>query len=742
MARGERVDQGREERERRFYLRSLHIDAFGGMSQRDLGPFGPGLNVVYGANETGKTTIASFVGGVLFGWEDARGHRNVYRPANAQRSGTLVFASGEDEGATVRLSRVRNAEGVVVSGAGDVLSDIDKDTYRTVFSLNSDELRRLGKTNDVTARLLTAGSGTAVSPTRVLSEVDRRLAACFSRSSNCPDSIANCKAELEDVRSKLAQARRETERYTREDREFKELETLMGDLQESLAQSNKAVETLSVQRDTLVKAETERKRIEEAIAELDAEEAELDAMFDYHWNSQDGDYPQMDAVDEQAVREGVDELSGERSRLDNAVSLAKSDYSASKALFQALSESEDPESSARRRSRQRVVRVVTSGFIPALFAVLGVPIFVQGRMVNSLSFMALGGLLVLSAVLIAFMAAVLLFRPGAGRQERSKRYDDAQWVMLQDEKKLDALLAERREHEAKVQAYLDGNGLQQAQGSLRRARVLLDGAARMRSEWRVLDQRRQSLTSQRVSLDEQRRRNDKMRHDALQAAGLQGDAGLDAVEDLLRERSEQREAQMKTASSYSSRYGELKQELSQARAMHSFDDLKLQEQAVRTRLDEALETYARLLLARRMLIASIAAWESNSQPLVYQRASQLLTLMTQGKWVQVDINAEGDLQVVDEFGIVREPALLSMGTCQQLYLALRIALLQTAENVGRSIPVLADDILVNFDDRRREGAAAALVQLSRTRQVIVFTCHREIAELMSRACPTANTMRL
>ena len=57
---------------------------------------------------------------------------------------------------------------------------------------------------------------------------------------------------------------------------------------------------------------------------------------------------------------------------------------------------------------------------------------------------------------------------------------------------------------------------------------------------------------------------------------------------------------------------------------------------------------------------------------------------------------------------------------------LRIALLECAPEVGTAVPVLADDILVNFDDDRRAGAARALAELAQSRQVIVFTCHKEV----------------
>ena len=182
---------------KRSYLEHIKIVSFGAFSNKAVGPFAPHLNVVYGPNEAGKTTLASFVGGVLFGWEEARGSRNTYKPANAERSGSLFFAqrdasSGvssapsdapalaapdgrgavEADGSLaasaaplptpepsrapeLELSRVRNSDGL--QGDASLVADIDKETFQTMFSLTSDELRTLRNTTDVTAKLLTAG---------------------------------------------------------------------------------------------------------------------------------------------------------------------------------------------------------------------------------------------------------------------------------------------------------------------------------------------------------------------------------------------------------------------------------------------------------------------------------------------------------------------------------------------------------------------------------------------------------
>ena len=65
-----------------------------------------------------------------------------------------------------------------------------------------------------------------------------------------------------------------------------------------------------------------------------------------------------------------------------------------------------------------------------------------------------------------------------------------------------------------------------------------------------------------------------------------------------------------------------------------------------------------------------------------------------------------------------------------------------ADSVGRDIPVLADDILVHFDDARRRASARILGELSAKRQVVVFTCHRETVEALHQAVDDLNYIEL
>jgi hypothetical protein len=67
---------------------------------------------------------------------------------------------------------------------------------------------------------------------------------------------------------------------------------------------------------------------------------------------------------------------------------------------------------------------------------------------------------------------------------------------------------------------------------------------------------------------------------------------------------------------------------------------------------------------------------------------------------------------------------LSRGTSEQLYLALRFGLVEHFVDTSKEpLPIVMDDILVNFDADRAERAARSIEELSKTCQVIYFTCH-------------------
>lgn len=83
---------------------------------------------------------------------------------------------------------------------------------------------------------------------------------------------------------------------------------------------------------------------------------------------------------------------------------------------------------------------------------------------------------------------------------------------------------------------------------------------------------------------------------------------------------------------------------------------------------------------------------------------------------------------------------LSEGTRDQLFLALRLALLELRN--AEPLPFIADDLLSSFDDERTLRMLDLLSQFGGKTQAIVFTHHAHVAELARRAVPGVDLITL
>ena len=91
-----------------IYLEYVKLTNFGKFANMIVGPFKPGLNVVYGANEAGKTTISELIKNVMFGWRASRRGSNSYKPENSERIGSLFFKD-DRTGDVEDIKRTKNS---------------------------------------------------------------------------------------------------------------------------------------------------------------------------------------------------------------------------------------------------------------------------------------------------------------------------------------------------------------------------------------------------------------------------------------------------------------------------------------------------------------------------------------------------------------------------------------------------------------------------------------------------------
>jgi uncharacterized protein YhaN len=158
---------------------------------------------------------------------------------------------------------------------------------------------------------------------------------------------------------------------------------------------------------------------------------------------------------------------------------------------------------------------------------------------------------------------------------------------------------------------------------------------------------------------------------------------------------------------------------------------------------ELSRRWAVLSLALHILDRAKERFEQENQPQVIKTASGFFSAITMGRYSGI-VAAGGteDIQVVTADGRRFDTERLSRGTAEQLYLCLRFGVMAACEAGSEKLPVLMDDILVNFDPERTRQAARVLGLLSDERQVLFFTCHPHVAGLLKEEAPRATLIEL
>jgi len=203
---------------------------------------------------------------------------------------------------------------------------------------------------------------------------------------------------------------------------------------------------------------------------------------------------------------------------------------------------------------------------------------------------------------------------------------------------------------------------------------------------------------------------------------------LEARREQLQKRIEACNAQVKQR--YAS-LGQLTEQLKALTENRAPAVKRLELASVEKRLEEAIRRWQVLALTHQTLENVRKSYEQTRQPETLQEASSYLNRLTQGRYLRVWTPLDEDVLLLDdEDGRPVSVEILSRGTREQLFLSLRLALADSYARRGKSLPLVLDDVLVNFDTQRAKAAATVLRDFAAAgHQLLVFTCHEHVARL-------------
>ena len=175
--------------------------------------------------------------------------------------------------------------------------------------------------------------------------------------------------------------------------------------------------------------------------------------------------------------------------------------------------------------------------------------------------------------------------------------------------------------------------------------------------------------------------------------------------------------------------GRLSQLQGRMEAMGDRETLEKQYEAQRKRILRLEEICRAVAVAQANLEAAAQELQRRFSPRISGRAQELMGRMTGGRYSRLTLGEDFSLGTgADQEDTLHGVLWRSDGTADQVYLALRLAV---SETLTPEAPLVLDDALVRFDDRRLKAALEILREEGNQKQVILFTCQSREKKLIS-----------
>jgi uncharacterized protein YhaN len=178
-------------------------------------------------------------------------------------------------------------------------------------------------------------------------------------------------------------------------------------------------------------------------------------------------------------------------------------------------------------------------------------------------------------------------------------------------------------------------------------------------------------------------------------------------------------------------HGRLNERKEQLESAEELSLLREQRNVLMAELRDAARSWSTLTISLRFFQKARQIYEKERKQPVVRESEHLFQTITAGRYQTIVApHGEERIQVIGANGSRYDLDMLSRGTAEQLYLSLRFGYIEEFGRRARPLPVVMDDILVNFDPQRARAAISTILALAEKNQVLFFTCHPETVSLI------------
>jgi len=715
---------------------------FGALEKAVLTP-GPGLTLIEAPNEAGKSTWTAFLRAMFYGFpardRDRAGYvaeKNRYQPW----SGAAMEGTVELEWKGRELTLYRGPKGSVVWGSFSAVWTASQEPVEGLTGENCGEVL-LGVSREVFERTAFVGQGGMfLSPS---GDLEKRVAALAS-SGEEEVSYSQVERRLMDWRNRRRSNARNgliprlEEELARVEAARERQEGLLRQLQaarrekEELERRRQALSG-ELQRQAEAHRDVQLQRREQAAAGFEAAQAAFEAAE----KAAQALPPAEELRRAQGDLSYLNTLSANLRIAEKAVPEAH--QAAEKAREEAEADpwfgGQDPAQAAAKAQMDRDEAARLGKKAPSLLSLLGAPVgsvlgFVLSREAQGRLYSL--PLLILGALIGWALVALPMFLAGRSRQKKReallKRYgvDEPEEILTRaaDYSKKYAAAQEAQRNAQAVETERDKLSAQRDELTVQLLDLVHTFAPEVTNLFgvsaaltRALQQgEERALTRER--LEAARRLLTALPAPApgeAVALGSQAAAQLNEVNREL-ERSGAAVARLQ---------GELASQGDPA-------ELEARRDALLEGLEKRRGEYDALTAALESLKTADGFLRERFSPAVNAKAGAYLSALTEGRYDRAALTRQFQALAQEAGGSApRQDLVLSGGTAQQLYLAVRLAMCELALPAEEPCPIILDDVLALFDDQRAQLALDCLLEEAKGRQVLLFTCHSREKEMLA-----------
>jgi uncharacterized protein YhaN len=201
-----------------------------------------------------------------------------------------------------------------------------------------------------------------------------------------------------------------------------------------------------------------------------------------------------------------------------------------------------------------------------------------------------------------------------------------------------------------------------------------------------------------------------------------------ALADRRADLDRQLEALAKRRDELTTQLGAVEQELHRIELETETAELRQRRMNALAALAEQADRYLVARLAAELIAAARGRFERLHRPAVVAAAERLFVAWTGGEYAGLTVpygERVAGARRADDGSLVRPPE-LSRGTREQLYLAFRLGLIEHYATQAEPLPIVMDEVLVNFDPERAERVGRSIRDLGERHQVLYLTCHDRV----------------